>query len=249
MESSRAGLAYSDARQASNYGVTTVQAVGPLVVHTMHPLDRWCHRAVRLHAVGQDLVHDVLGGGARCEDRVAIAARDHEVILGDLVAPACDEVARRSAAAAVRSLLYRREHSRPHRRRDVIGEAQAAHFGDRPSAPGIRETPFSSIVLNSAPFAAAHLRLVGAGLRADPRPARDVRCQRGRYSHGGRDQPERNSHRHGCYYEHPKAASGRSGTRAAAGGRCGISGLRIISRTLTRGTALLKCGMRADIRD
>ena len=34
---SRVGLAYSDVRQAANYGVTTGQAVGPLVVHTMRP--------------------------------------------------------------------------------------------------------------------------------------------------------------------------------------------------------------------
>ena len=32
-----------------------------------------------------------------------------------------------------------------------------------------------------------------------------------------------NSHRHGCY-PHPTAADGRSGTRAAAGRRSGISG-------------------------
>jgi hypothetical protein len=185
----------------------------------------------------------VLGGGARCEDRVAIAAGGHEVVLGDLVAPARGEVDRRSAAAAVRSLLYGGEHSRAHRRRDVIGEAQAAHLGNRPAAPGICETPFSSIVFNSAPFAAAHRRLVGAGLRADPGPARDVRSQPGRYSHAVRDQPERNSYRNETAIgtKQPSERVLRTPHRCRwpirhpcrCGGRSGISGLRIISWTLT----------------
>ena len=34
---SRVGLACSDVREASNYGVTTGRAVGPLVVHKMRP--------------------------------------------------------------------------------------------------------------------------------------------------------------------------------------------------------------------
>src|SRR6266487_4273226 len=74
--------------------------------------------------VGDHLVHDVAGGGPAGEDRVAVAAGGHEVVLGDGVAGAGAQVDRRSGAGAVGGLADRAGDAAAGGRGDVVGEAQ-----------------------------------------------------------------------------------------------------------------------------
>src|SRR6266498_4751556 len=87
-------------------------------------LDGRADRGLGGDVVGGHLVHDVAGGGPARQDRVAVAAGGHEVVLGDGVAGAGAQVDRRAGAGAVWGLADRAGDAAAGGRGDVVGEAQ-----------------------------------------------------------------------------------------------------------------------------
>src|SRR6266487_1403827 len=117
------------------------------------PLDGWADRGLGGDVVGDHLVHDIAGGGPAGEDRVAVAAGGHEVVLGDRVAGPGAEVDRRSGAGAVGGLADGPGDAAAGGRGDVVGEAQPRHLREAAGHGGHLRDP---VLEHGLEFSAAH---------------------------------------------------------------------------------------------
>lgn len=98
-----------------------VRCSSTIGIHTADgTLDGRADRCIGRDIVGQHLVHDVLRSAAGVDIRIPVAARRHEVFLGDGVGGSSGQINWSTCAAPIGCLAYRSDNATTYRSGDVI---------------------------------------------------------------------------------------------------------------------------------